>query len=127
MMYFRAENASYTLPGSTYSKFFADPSYNTPSDAQNHVVYPAVDIRLCVATTQQYTWMNPQTFQLFSSGLDSQYATPAGDPGFYPNNTPISMYPPIGPYEFPDGGNYTQETYDDITNFSQGTLEDAIP
>jgi hypothetical protein len=29
--------------------------------------------------------------------------------------------------QFPSGENYAPETYDDITNFSSGTLEDSIP
>jgi hypothetical protein len=32
----------------------------------------------------------------------------------------------IGPYEFPTGANYGPATYDDITSFSNGTLEDSI-
>jgi hypothetical protein len=31
------------------------------------------------------------------------------------------------PLKYPTGENYVENTYDEITNFSGGTLEDAIP
>ena len=58
-------------------------------------------------------WMTPRSFQIFSAGLDAQYSDLGGG----------------GPLQFPDGGNYDPDghTFDDITNFSAGTLEDAMP
>jgi hypothetical protein len=84
------------------------------------VVYAAIDNRL--STPTNYTWMNPASFQIFSSGLNVLYATPDESSTFYP-----SAADNIGPYLFPSGDNYAPNTYDDITNFSNGTLEDSIP
>jgi len=69
-------------------------------------VYPAQDRRV-----NGYPWINPKSFQIFSAGLDMQYGT--ADPN--------------GTLQFPTGGNYTEEVFDNITNFSGGTLEDAMP
>jgi hypothetical protein len=66
--------------------------------------------------------MNPASFQIFSSGLNVLYATPDANENFYHDATDN-----IGPYLFPNGDNYAPNTYDDITNFSNGTLEDQIP
>jgi prepilin-type N-terminal cleavage/methylation domain-containing protein len=143
IVYFRAENGAYTFVDNTktppviYSKWvvdFADPAIPHPN------IYPAVDDRLCNVTVspRQYTWVNPQSVQIFSSGLDVQYSTPVAEPTFYPtfvagNLTTASSAPPSppneGPYEFPHGRNYNTQghTYDDITNFSGGTLESNIP
>jgi prepilin-type N-terminal cleavage/methylation domain-containing protein len=69
------------------------------------VVYPAVDMRLSATTS-----VNPTSFQLFSSGLNLKYGAMGAV------------------LQFPTGGNYLPDTYDDITNFSGGrTLEDNIP
>ena len=93
LVYFRAENGAYTDKMAT--------------DTGGAVIYPAVDSRL------SDVWINPRSFQIFSSGLDVTYTTPTV---------------PTGRLRFPDG-NYepTGNTFDDITNFSGGTLEDAIP
>jgi hypothetical protein len=49
--------------------------------------------------------------------LDEVYTSPTG------YNPPDE----IAPLLFPSGDNYAPNTYDDITNFSNGTLEDQIP
>ena len=62
--------------------------------------------------------MNQQSVQIFSSGLDTLYGT-------LTNNGNASIL--TDRLYFPTGDNYSPQTYDDITNFSGGTLEDKIP
>jgi prepilin-type N-terminal cleavage/methylation domain-containing protein len=57
--------------------------------------------------------VNPQTFQIISAGLDSAY----GDAGVATQRLAL----------FPTGTNYTEGDQDNLTNFSEGTLKDAIP
>jgi type II secretory pathway pseudopilin PulG len=125
IVYFRADNSAYAvsylvagIPMNTW-KFATDNADTVTSLPPT--VYPAIDNRLSTAAT--VTWMNPASFQIFSAGSDTLYATPAANATFYPTSVPDN----IGPYLFPSGDNYAPNTYDDITNFSGGTLEDAIP
>ena len=115
MVYLRANNSTY----------FADGSTTTPRSSGT-LVYPAIDTRLSnVPGTSNYnnaqstfcTWVNPSSFQIFSSGQDTTYAAP--------NANGVSAL--TNCFYFPTGENYAPHTYDDITNFSNGTLEDAIP
>ena len=53
-------------------------------------------------------WMNPGSFQILACGLDGKWGSP-------------------GAASFGVGTNYKPEDFDNITNFSNGTLEDAIP
>ncbi len=43
------------------------------------------------------------------------------------NGQPATDGKGYGTYEFPTGLNYQPNTYDDITNFSNGTMESQIP
>ena len=97
IVYFRAENGDY--------------ANKMAKDTDSEIVYPAIDSRLSSGT--DIVWINPRLFQIFSSGLDVTYTTPN----------------PVGSLQFPDGTNYAPagNTFDDITNFSGGTLEDAMP
>jgi prepilin-type N-terminal cleavage/methylation domain-containing protein len=52
-------------------------------------------------------WMNPGSFQILACGLDGKWGSP-------------------GAASFGVGTNYKPEDFDNITNFSNGTLEDAI-
>ena len=103
-VYFRAENSFYTVDGtqSGTMKVYA-------SGGTNYVV-PAADSR--ISTTSPYTWVNPQSFQIFCAGLDATYAAPSAA------GTPLL---------FPSGANYQNATFDDQTNFSNGTLENSKP
>jgi hypothetical protein len=125
IIYFRAENKDYSIryPSGAVWKSVVDAGDTSATPPQ---VFPAIDNRLSTSspTSPNLTWMNPASFQIFSSGLNCQYATPDSYPTFYPN-PPVTNS--IGPYLFPSGDNYAPNTYDDITNFSGGTLEDAIP
>jgi prepilin-type N-terminal cleavage/methylation domain-containing protein len=112
LVYFRAENGVYawTNGGVTVIKTCVD-----SADTTKHV-WPAIDTRLSSSATS-YKWMNPSDFQIFSSGLDSEYGA----------ITPDASYGTLPALAFPAGTNYQPETFDDVTNFSQGTLESAIP
>jgi prepilin-type N-terminal cleavage/methylation domain-containing protein len=110
LLYLRAENKGYMVPytgAQQAQKFVADPGASSVTN-----VYPAMDDRLTTDTTKP-VWINPTSFQIFSSGLDVLYTSPT--------DTPQT------PYHYPSGINYGENTYDDITNFSGGTLEDKIP
>lgn len=102
MVYFRAENGHYTTDGL--------PATSTNIKNVASIVYPAADWRITQASP--YSWINPQSFQIFTSGGDCIYAAPTTAP------TTITKYP-TGPY--------APSTYDDITNFSNGTMEDSMP
>ena len=106
LAYFRAENGMYSTDGTVAGIKTAIDAADT---AGTPTLYPALDSRLTTATKN--VWVNPQFFQVWSSGLDTLYSTPTTNP----------------PYQFPSGDNYDQNTYDDITNFSGGTLEDKMP
>jgi prepilin-type N-terminal cleavage/methylation domain-containing protein len=113
--YFRAENSSYTVAyaGGNAPKLIQDAG---DISAPKGVVYPAIDTRL----TANLSYVNPKSFQIFSAGLDTRYSAivppPAGAIGAG-----------LNVLTFPTGDNYGQYTYDDITNFSGGKLENAIP
>lgn len=109
--YFRAENGRYTCDG--------QPAHQDLSNVKNvgSVIWPAVDSQRSDSDPYPdppvFSWVNAQSVQLFSSGLDKMYSASI----------------PMGPLMFPSGSNYDPVgfTYDDITNFSGGTLEDAMP
>jgi prepilin-type N-terminal cleavage/methylation domain-containing protein len=111
LVYFRADNGNYDT-AKTWSdntnNFYAD---KPRPDGVYAWVYPARDTRIT-----SRPWINPKLFQIFSSGLGLQYDSPTdrGTPGF------VGLL-------FPSGDNYGRQTYDDITNFNSGTLEDAKP
>ncbi len=97
--YFRAENGSY-LTANTWM------NDNDPAH-----VRPAIDTRLSDISAGNVSWINPESIQIFSSGLDVAYG---------------ELTDKIYGLQFPTGGNYSEATYDDVTNFSGGTLESAM-
>ncbi len=109
LVYFRAENGNYTMDGNAASNTFA----NVKTEGVGGV-WPAINIETSQlgSNPPQLSWINPQSIQIFSSGMDTMYSAPN----------------PPGPYHFPTGDNYNPigHTYDDITNFSNGTLGNAI-
>jgi type II secretion system protein G len=127
IVYFRAENGNYTVDGGVVN-FVNYAQTAVTIKNQDNLLFPAIDTRLCGVMNpgppripNSFTWMNPSTFQIFSSGLDLKYAAllPAG---------------PVCCLAFPTGENYQDHdpttggsTFDDITNFSGATLESAIP
>jgi hypothetical protein len=132
IVYFRASNSTY------YSENTATNISITKHCILGQVgVYPAVDTSLIPSSYAQYsagwvnyisdksstpaTWANKDTLQIFCSGLDGIYAPlTTGPPG---QSTAL----PQDRLLYPDGGNYGQETYYNITNFSGGTLESKVP
>ena len=116
IVYFRAENGAYTNKSAL--------------DIGTVAIYPAIDTRSSNVDGQYtgyveanphpvYSWVNPRSIQIFSSGLDVTYSSPIPLPSGELN----------GCLAFPTGENYDPvgQTYDDITNFSDGTLENAMP
>jgi type II secretory pathway pseudopilin PulG len=139
IVYFRAENSNYTINGT------ALPANHDITDVDSSIVKyegsrtprafvaPAVDTNLSNfqgmdnyngSKAVVFTWVNPKTFQLFASGLDQKYATP------YIKSSAVTGYVDIT--TFPTGESYLDHTtglsaFKNLTNFSGGTLEDAIP
>jgi hypothetical protein len=141
MVYFRAENGNYTMDGNGPSPSGANPHDPTDLSASNNFKYegvdrtsyvaPAVDTKysnfslmnnFVASKAVSYKWVNDQSFQIFTSGLDLKYATP----------TVTSGTTPIDCLTYPTGESYwvdptsNSSPYDDITNFSGGTLEAAM-
>ncbi len=112
IVYFRPENGNYTTDGANATANF------TNVKQYNRVVWPAVDMRQSNLTANPpiCAWINPRGVQIFSSGLDVTYGNLTG------------VTATVGTVlQYPDGTNYAPETMDDITNFSGGKLESAIP
>lgn len=86
-----------------------------PSNPQG-VVFPAFDTRTSTTSpTVVINWVNPTSVQIFSAGPDMLFG---------------NVQPPLANttgLQFPTGENYRPYTYDDVTNFSGGKLEDKIP
>ena len=135
IVYFRAENSSYTIDGNVPAAgapTVVDDTINIKSESL--LVWPAVDTNLSNiingmdkydgAKAIVYIWVNPKKFQIFASGLDLKYASPYLGP---PTSAPVDCV------AFPTGETLGVDSttgassYDDITNFSGGTLENAIP
>jgi hypothetical protein len=115
IVYFRAENGNYTIDGLPVTSNISSSGVVTGATnikSQFGLVWPAFDTRLSNLSTPAITWMNPSSIQILSSGVDLKYG-------------PIKAI--TGPLQFPAGGNYDSQTFDDIANFSNGTLESAMP
>lgn len=110
MAYFRAENNRYILRD---DPLFIKRWDTAPDGSEREIIArPAVDTRKPNnAVLEGFEWVNPRSFQLFSSGMDMQYGGGATN---------------LLPLQFPDGP-YNEETLDDLANFTSGTMEDAMP
>ncbi len=108
IIYFRANNGTYFCEGSsTVVKSCG-------------FVYAAADSRLSNFAAGSITWINPNSMQIFSAGRDVTYSQLVG------NNTPPAPATDL-PLRYPSGENCGPGTFDDITNFSGGKLEDRRP
>jgi prepilin-type N-terminal cleavage/methylation domain-containing protein len=135
IVYFRAENTNYTINGYALNQTPGAPLPPPPTSAVHIVatnvkcdpatgVYAAVDTRYSNFSEigsnylpgrgPVYKWVNDQSFQLFTSGQNQNYTAPQVPAG------------PIDCLTFPSGESYSGATYDDITNFTDGTLESAL-
>jgi prepilin-type N-terminal cleavage/methylation domain-containing protein len=65
-------------------------------------------------SSAQLTWFNPEKFQIISASIDSQYSNLVSS-----STQPFRL--------FPAGTNYTEADYDNVTNFSNGRLQDQMP
>lgn len=70
------------------------------------------------STPAQLTWMNPEKFQIVSAGIDSMFWSPATTG----TSTTVDDF-----RVFPGGTNYSQADMDNVTNFSNGRLQDSLP
>jgi prepilin-type N-terminal cleavage/methylation domain-containing protein len=115
VVYFRAENANYTLNGAVPTTGATGATTNIKS--QSYGVWPASDTGLSnyTAATPSIVWINPQSFQIFASGLDLQYGNL------------LDVGTAFYGLKYPAGTNYAPQTLDDITNFSGGALESKMP
>jgi type II secretory pathway pseudopilin PulG len=120
--YFRAENGVY---GVTYTdatgNIKTDTKAQTDLGDQNSpqgVVWPAVDMR---SSSTGPIYVNPQSVQIFSSGLDVRFGAYSSTNAVTISGTKYNLL------AFPTGDNYLPQTYDNITNFSGGKLESAMP
>jgi len=99
----------------TSSNFYQD-SYSHSlegSDLTNHCVpYRDPDTRI--------RWRNYETFQIICPGLDGQYGS------FLPYNLAATGFSRSNYRTSKSGGRFTDGDYDNLTNFSDGTLEDEI-
>jgi hypothetical protein len=138
IVYFRAEGSNYTFDGSPapaghVPTALAGSNFKYEGNRTGDFVAPAVDTRLSnfkgmtdfnSGKAVVYTWVNPQSFQLFSSGLDQKYVTPY-IAGTLNANVDCVTYPTGESYR--DDKTTNSSSYDDITNFSTGTLESDKP
>jgi hypothetical protein len=72
-------------------------------------IWPAIDTRVSNLQAGSLVFANSSSIQIFSAGLGKKYADLSA------------------PLMYPSGANYASDTYGNITNFSGGTLESAIP
>lgn len=115
IIYFRAENGVYRV-GGVVTNAIKTANDVDPVTSGTTTVYPAGDTRIGFnGTSGSNTWVNPRSFQIMSSGMDATYGS---------LTLGTTTYPGLA---FPTGENYSDHTFDDITNFSSGRLEDAIP
>jgi prepilin-type N-terminal cleavage/methylation domain-containing protein len=106
LVYFRADNGAYTYGGG--NKNCTD---SGDTNSPKGKVYPAIDSRV-----SSLVWINSTSYQIFSAGLDTKFGA---------LSSPINY--PSGGTSTNSGQAYQSATYDDITNFSKGTLEGDIP
>ena len=123
-LYFRP---NYYLANAWANNNYEDPSTHRPKakiwplDENGNpmngrpIVMPYWDAILAgtmVWTKPEAFWVNPTKFQILCPGLDGKYWSGSNpQPG----------------HAFPIGSDYISEQYDDITNFSGGTLKDKMP
>ncbi len=134
MVYFRAENGNYTYNGANPPEDATNGGNLSTSNVKNEseIVWPAVDTKLSNFAEMDayqpsrgitYKWVNDKTFQIFSSGIDGSYSRQYVK-GTVNNYVDVTMFPTGESYSLPTG---TSTTYDDVTSFSGGTLESAMP
>lgn len=117
MVYFRSENGTYNVPTTPTltPKWVDDPGDTTPPA-------PALQGRVKPARNDNGTFVNATSYQLFCSGSDCRYGRPDGDWLQYPSGSNYTYKVVAGSDEY-----FFGFTFDDITNFSTGTLEDKMP
>jgi prepilin-type N-terminal cleavage/methylation domain-containing protein len=133
LVYFRAENRNYTFNGAappTNARTVTGGAANVKNESGG--VWPAVNTELSNFDGMDkydntkaitYSWVNPEGIQIFSSGLDQRYVTPQIKFGGTDQPVDLTAYPTGESYRKSGGAS----SYDDVTNFSGGTLESKMP
>jgi hypothetical protein len=116
--YFRAENGAYTVVDASNNPYYKSQTDLGDPNSPQGVVWPAVDMR---TSSTGPIYVNPQSVQIFSSGLDVRFGAYSSTNAVTINGSTYNVL------AFPTGDNYLPQTYDDITNFSGGKLESAMP
>jgi prepilin-type N-terminal cleavage/methylation domain-containing protein len=110
-LYFRATNGGYS--GKTFL-------HSLPAPEPPETVGPYVQTRIDpnAGTVVVDDWVSPTSFQIISAGLDGKYGTG--------NSFPTGLQAPAAG-TLPGALPYSDGNFDNITNFSGGTLEDKMP
>lgn len=120
-VYFRARDEDY--PGSQYV-------YTPPSGETAEIVRPYYKVSTPGGPLDE-GWVSPDTYQIISAALDDRFgATSTTDGQPVAEDTAGEDAP-----HFPSGDNFKSSTdypeflghHDNVTNFSEGTLEDEMP
>jgi prepilin-type N-terminal cleavage/methylation domain-containing protein len=129
LVYFRAENHRYTMNGElppTNPKTTTGTNANVKSESGE--MWPAVNTELSnfegmdkydSGKAVTYTWVNQDSIQIFASGLDQKFAKPQ----LGSDDADLVAYPTGETYRKTTSGS----SFDDVTNFSRGTLESKMP
>jgi len=106
-VYFRAENGGYAGKSYDSSEIHGEDHHDDENDGQQpggaqpdheHIVTPYMH--------NNTEWMSAQSFQIITTGLDGKFGKGS---------------------DFPSGSDYCSEALDNITSFSNVTLEDEMP
>jgi type II secretory pathway pseudopilin PulG len=141
-VYFVANTYSYPIvpvtnpPRNYYNHYRAENLGGAARPYKSDIINNAVQPTNIPNAERHFRYMNEKSFQIVSAGLDDDYG------GVYPlihsNETPVFFVFPNGAtldivqrtksgkgYVNPDGGPSAQ--LDNVTNFSEGTLESSLP
>ena len=137
-LYFKAVAGKYSTKSS-------DPASPPENSTENYhfwrqrvegvvtVIVPFKDSRSPIVTLPGTTvitraWLNPQSFQILCPGLDGLFGV-ATIGSYIENPTTGESADATGRFApiYPDGLNYADAMKDDVTNFSNGKLENDMP
>jgi prepilin-type N-terminal cleavage/methylation domain-containing protein len=133
--------------------YFSSATYRVDSSANNYfnryagpfgIARPyksdQVNTKIALTTTlipqrdRYYMYMNDKSFQIISAGLDDDFGGSSTLFFRFKSGTPLDIA--LAPGAQPAGANYAEEAgstagqisqLDNVTNFSEGTLADALP
>ncbi len=137
IVYFSASTYSFQVGQNVYYNNYAVAGSSAAGVARP---YKSDQVNTTAATQdRKYRYMNEKSFQIISAGLDDNFG---GTTDFWPSpsNTPVFFQYPTGKgldivsgqtnttgYRNPNSGDGPSAQLDNVTNFSEGTLEAALP